>query len=113
MVPREGFDLTTSPVNFTQDIDQHQRPPADIQAILTVISRRERWYGNGEDQRLDLRETDLRGASLNEARLERAFLIGAHFEGANLDGAHLTQEQIESASGNDETRLPSDLKDAG
>ena len=122
-VPREGFDLTTSPVNFTQDIDQHQRPPADIQAILTVISRRERWYGNGEDQRLDLRETDLRGASLNEARLERAFLIGAHlegtspigahFEGANLDGAHLTQEQIESASGNDETRLPSDLKDAG
>lgn len=66
-----------------------QRLAADIQAALTVLGRRERMYKNGEDVRLDLRETDLRRAHLYGAHLEGAILSGAHLEGANLIGAHL------------------------
>jgi hypothetical protein len=61
----------------------------DIQAILTVVGRRARTYGNGEDQALDLKETFLFGAHLKGAHLEGASLDGAHLGGANLDGAHL------------------------
>ena len=39
-------------------------PPADIQAILTVIGRRTSTFGNGESQQLDLSNTKLQGANL-------------------------------------------------
>ena len=66
-------------------------PPlrTDIQAILTVIGRRTRTYGNGEDLRLDLSGTDLRRVNLRNAHLEGAELWGAHLEEADLQGAHL------------------------
>ncbi len=86
-------------------------PPlrTDIQAVMTVIGRRQHRYQKGETQRLDLRGTDLRklkaveanltgvdltrahleGASLHEAHLEGALLSKAHLEGALLSGAHL------------------------
>jgi uncharacterized protein YjbI with pentapeptide repeats len=50
------------------------RITADIQAILTVLGRRERTYRKGEDQRLNLNTTKLRGAVLNEAKLQGAIL---------------------------------------
>jgi uncharacterized protein YjbI with pentapeptide repeats len=72
---------------------------ADIQAILTVIGRRTRTYGKGEDHPLNLTCTDLRGAQLWEAHLEgaflskscldRAILAWSHLEGASLREAHL------------------------
>jgi hypothetical protein len=61
----------------------------DIQAILTVLGRRARTFGKGEDQCLDLTHTALRGANLREAHLEEADLWGAYLEGANLGHAHL------------------------
>ncbi|MEK6618807.1 MAG: pentapeptide repeat-containing protein, partial [Nitrospirota bacterium] len=65
---------------------KEEQPPqklaADIQAILTVLGRRERTYKNGEDLRLDLRGTDLRRADLSGAHLEGARLYGGHWEGA-------------------------------
>ncbi|MGM7635357.1 pentapeptide repeat-containing protein [Bacillus sp. Hm123] len=69
----------------------------------------------------DLRTTDLRGAYLIAADLRNADLrgvdfIGADLRDANLNGANLstgmflTQMQINSAKGNDQTILPSHLQ---
>ena len=65
------------------------KPDTDIQAILTIIGRRTRWYEKGEDERLDLRGTDMRAASLNGAHLEEGVPQRAHLEGATLSDAHL------------------------
>lgn len=74
------------------------RPAIDVQAVLTVLGRREKGMRNqeGEDHRLDLSRADLRGANL----------VGAHLEGAK----HLTQEQINSAQGDALTKLPEGLE---
>jgi len=81
-------------------------PEPDIQAILTVLRRRTRHYGNGEAERLDLHETDLRRGNLEEANLEGAYLMRANLEGAKL----LTEEQIWQAFGDETTKLPEGLK---
>jgi Pentapeptide repeats (8 copies) len=94
---------------------------ADIQAIITVLRRRTRFFGYGEPERLDLHETNLRGAdlssanlrkaNLNRANLEKAFLRGANLTNVNLSGAeHLTQEQLHGTTGDENTQLPPDLK---
>jgi hypothetical protein len=101
----------------------------DIQAIVTVIRRRSRYFGAGEDERLDLSHTDLRKTNLDGAHLEGSILVGAHLEGAYLGGAdfegahlqltylqgadleeskNLTQEQIDKANGDETTKLPKD-----
>jgi hypothetical protein len=82
----------------------------DIQAVMTVVSRRRFTYQQKEEHRLDLHAVDLRnlqltensklqgvdfqGSCLNEAfmnkvRLEGADLRYAHLEGADLCYAHL------------------------
>lgn len=61
-----------------------QPPPKDVQAILTVIGRRRRIFGRGEEEPLDF----------HDACLSRAGLGGAHLEGANLWGAHLQEAQL-------------------
>ena len=68
----------------------------DIQAIMTVLRRRKRYYRHKDPGRLDLHDTDLSGADLSDT---------------NLSGAlRLTQEQLEQAEGNENTTLPSHLK---
>jgi uncharacterized protein YjbI with pentapeptide repeats len=72
----------------------------DIQAIMTVLRRRTRYFGHGEPEPLNLREThlsgaDLRGADLREANLrhvnlQKARLSGAKLHNARLQGAILT-----------------------
>jgi hypothetical protein len=69
--------------------EEAPRPEPDVQAVLTVLGRRTRYYGSGEGERLDLAETDLRGSHLREAHLEGAVLREAHLEGARLSGARL------------------------
>ncbi|PLS84810.1 MAG: hypothetical protein CYG60_15940 [Actinobacteria bacterium] len=92
-------------------------PPADVQAILDVLGRREE-DRVPERYRVPL---DLHGTSLLQARLEGANLQGANLQGANLQGANLqgailleveglTQEQIESARGDETTKLPDGLR---
>jgi len=78
------------------------RLPADIQAVLTVLGRRTRTYGRGEDQRLDLRKTDIQGVSLRGANLQEALLEGANLEGAtiwetDLQGAFLKGANLQKA----------------
>jgi hypothetical protein len=82
-------------------------PEPDIQAILTVLRRRPRYFGNGEVERLDLHQTNLRsgnlreahleGAILGEARLEGAILGEARLEGAILRAAHLERAYLGAA----------------
>jgi Pentapeptide repeats (8 copies) len=117
---------------------------ADIQAILTVLGRRNPTRESAE-QWLNLIGTDLRGAFLYKAHLRRANLTEAnlggailfradltqaYLDGANLSGAYLngatlvgvylrraylseakglTQEQIDKALGDADTKLPPGL----
>ncbi|MBA2670168.1 MAG: pentapeptide repeat-containing protein, partial [Gemmatimonadetes bacterium] len=85
--PREGMDPIA----------------ADVQAVLTVVGRRERAYEEGTAFFLDLSRTDLSLADLNGTHLERARLHDAHLErarlhDAQLEGAALHQAHLEHAS---------------
>ena len=66
-------------------------PRIDIQAILTVLGRRERSQAREGNRRLDLSQAHLEKARLDGAHLEEASLIGARLEKANLYGAHLEE----------------------
>lgn len=72
-------------------------PPlrADIQAVLTVLSRRTREWDEGRS--LDVQRTDLRRAHLVDAHLDRANLFAAHLEGAMLTGADLEKADLSAA----------------
>ena len=67
-----------------------EKPPTDIQAILTVIRRRETTDKNRGTDRLDLRKTHLVGAGLIEANLTGIILLEADLRGAYLMKADLT-----------------------
>ena len=68
-------------------------PRADIQAILTVLGRRDRSHERPPDHRLDLRKTDLRGVNLvvagNRADPDPK---GAHLEWADLEATNLEKK---------------------
>ena len=90
-----------------------ERPTTDIQAILTVIGRRETTGKGRRNDRLDLSNThlagivlwgahlrgaDLRGAALSGAALSGAALSGADLDGADLDGAVLSGANLSGAN---------------
>jgi uncharacterized protein YjbI with pentapeptide repeats len=64
----------------------------------------------------DLRGADLREANLKETNLQKALFAGANLQGANFEKANLqeatalTQEQLEHASGDENTKMPEGLK---
>ncbi|HEX5540644.1 MAG TPA: pentapeptide repeat-containing protein [Micromonospora sp.] len=71
-------------------------PPADIQAALTVLSRRNATRDQvGEE--VSLARTNLRGADLRQAHLRWADLSGADLSGANLIGADLGRADLRNA----------------
>jgi uncharacterized protein YjbI with pentapeptide repeats len=70
-----------------KSLEQNLRP--DLQAILTVLGRRVRTFGNGESQQLDLHNTNLQNAKLGGAQLQGVDLSGAQLQGAFLGGAQL------------------------
>jgi hypothetical protein len=71
---------------------------ADIQAIMTVIGRRTRFYLHGEPERLDLLRTNLAGANLKGANLVAADLEGANLSRANLATANLWGAMLQGAN---------------
>lgn len=73
------------------------KPSTDIQAVLTVIGRRSRTFGQGEDQSLDLRETQLAGADLENFKLRWALLEEADLQRANLQYADLQRASLRRA----------------
>lgn len=87
------------------------RIPTDIQAVMTVLSRRD-VSRDRPDRTIELRETNLRAADLSgielwgadlwkinlrEAQLWRAKLVGAFLGRANLSEASLWQADLEGA----------------
>jgi len=76
-----------------------RRPPADIQAILDVLNRREE--NRVPDQgrvRLDFRGANLQGADLQGADLQGANLQGANLYGVNLREAFLQEANFQEAN---------------
>jgi Pentapeptide repeats (8 copies) len=106
--PQEAIPLLADDLSPTEKSPEGKDQPApkpalDIQAILTVLGRRTRYFGKGEAQRIDLSRTTLRGAYLREAHLERAAFWHAHLEGAylrytHLEGAVFWQAHLERAA---------------
>ncbi|MDQ7837006.1 MAG: pentapeptide repeat-containing protein [Thermodesulfobacteriota bacterium] len=82
-----------------QKIEESGEPPAlDIQTILTVLGRR-KWQGReGEDQRLDLTNTDLRNINLEHANLSNANFRGANLMNASLSGSNLKKAELRFAN---------------
>lgn len=80
--------------------EAHQRvlPDLDIQTILTVIGRRKLQEKEGEDQRLDLTNTDLRNINLENANLNNANFSGANLMNANFSGANLKNAKLRVAN---------------
>ena len=67
-----------------------EKPPTDIQAILTVLGRRKTTGKNRGNAPLDLSHTRLVRADLTDANLSGAILVGANLSGAFLVGANLS-----------------------
>lgn len=99
-----------SRVGWEPDREQPARLPTDVQAVLTVLGRRNR--SREKDERLDLRHTDLRGADLNGLHLSRADLYEAHLEGASLKGAHLAAADLRRAHLTHADLVEADLRGA-
>ena len=72
------------------------RPPADIQAALTVVGTRDTAY-DGSETVIDFTGADLTGADLSGAHLRGADLSGADLSGANLIRADLISGHFSDA----------------
>ena len=82
-----------------EEVEEGKPPEADIQAILTVIGRRERYPGHKESERLDLQGTNLRRSSaLSEAHLAGAYFMGTNLSNAILSGADLSGADLSRAN---------------
>lgn len=79
------------------------RPPAEVQAALTVLGRR--WLGDTKQEQdlreggrhLDLRGVDLRGADLSGLNFKNALFSGAHLEYAKFYNCQLDQADFKRA----------------
>ena len=99
--------------------EEAERPPTDIQAILTVIGRRKATAIRRFDDILDLTYTHLTRArlmdanltvtNLREADLTRANLTGANLDEALLRGADLTGAYLREADLNKADLREADL----
>ena len=88
--PRQA--TAEQPKDATEQTSAQIRPATDIQAVLTVLGRRDETaceQDQAAGRRLDLAKTNLRGAYLGEAQLKGAEMSGAHLEDAYLEGARL------------------------
>ena len=101
-----------APVQMEYTPEEDERPPTDMQAILTVLGRRETTGKNRRNAPLDLSNTQLIGADLREADLRRADLSGAALGGAKLNKADLTDAGLDEADLTDAGLDEADLTDA-
>ena len=93
-VPVSGENPGDSPI---VENGEGQKPPADIQAILTVLTRRNVEYER-ELQELDLSNTDLRSANLEQVDLQNAQLFSSNLKHANLYSAKLCKANFFGAN---------------
>jgi hypothetical protein len=72
-------------------------PRTDVQAILTVIGRRDAQL-DPANRHLDLSHADLAGASLRDVNLQRALLINSNLDSTNLMDADMQGADLQNAS---------------
>jgi uncharacterized protein YjbI with pentapeptide repeats len=72
-------------------------PSVDLEAVFTVLKRRGRSYGHGEEQPLNLRAVGFRGAPLGDINLSGAILTQADLREADLTQANLRQANLVGA----------------
>jgi uncharacterized protein YjbI with pentapeptide repeats len=94
--PLEVFDDAPEGCAERLVVPLPHKPPTDIQAILTVLSRRTRTQG--EYLPLDMRATFLQGADLYNARFDRALLSHANLQEASLFNANLVMARLDEAN---------------
>lgn len=87
--PRISSSSVPRPQQGVPGADGFPRPPEDVQAAVTVLSRRR--YGQSAPP-ADLQTTYLLGANLTDAKLS-----GSKFQGSLLDGAFLTNADLKGA----------------
>ncbi|HEX7721901.1 MAG TPA: pentapeptide repeat-containing protein [Pyrinomonadaceae bacterium] len=133
LVPHDGSQLTNTPEERRPKFRELPETPdplvmrADLQAILTVIGRRQPTINEGQIhlhqadlQRADLQNGNFRKVCLAHADLRKAKLTGSDFSGANLIAADLrgtdlrrvvglVQGQIDEAFTDKTTRVPAPL----
>lgn len=80
-----------------KEVSETKKVALDIQAVLTVLRRREKTFYDGESNRLNLSRSRLQAADLEKAHLEGANLEGASLEGANLVSTHLEEADLRNA----------------
>ena len=93
----EGSPGVVDDSEETPSDDGFPQVPIDIQAILTVLGRRERGEQREQRRHLNLAATDLADADLTDAHLERADLSFACLSAANLSRAHLEEANLENS----------------
>ena len=101
-----------APVQREYTPQADERPPTDMQAILTVLARRETTGKNRGNAPLDLSNTQLIGADLREADLREADLRGADLSGAFLGGAKLNKADLTDAGLDEADLTEADLRGA-
>ncbi|WP_440951493.1 pentapeptide repeat-containing protein [Methanococcoides sp. FTZ1] len=77
-----------------ETIDKAEEAGIDIQAICTILVKRELNYVNGEPGILNLKRTNLKRVDLNNANLEYADLRDSNLEEANLEQADLKHADL-------------------
>ncbi len=82
----------------TPNADRLDRVGADIQAILTVIGRRDESYGTGERYQIDLSGTNLALADLHYATLENAILKRADLTCVDAYNGNFARSDLTSAN---------------
>jgi uncharacterized protein YjbI with pentapeptide repeats len=87
-----------APIEGAHENAPATQPDPDIQAILTVIGRRDTTFEEGTPEFLDLGQVNLEGAGLFEANLSDAYLDGANLSGVNLSGASLLGASLDGTN---------------
>ncbi len=83
----------------------------DIQAILTVIGRRDTTL-DPPNRQLDLSAADLAGSSLKEGIFQNALLIQSNLSGSDLMDANLESADLENANLESASLVGADLRGA-
>ena len=95
--PKTKSKATESQTDVTMDMERPSLK-TDIQAVLTVISRRKHSYLRGEPHPLNLGRTNLQGLQfLPNTELAGTNFIAANLQGAQLVGANLQEAQLTKA----------------
>ncbi|MDA2920012.1 pentapeptide repeat-containing protein [Desulfobacterota bacterium AH_259_B03_O07] len=100
---KERLDRPVLDTSLPSPIEKEiNKPKADIQAIMTVLRRRNWTTESKKTDRVDLRSTDLSFVVLQDANLSNAILFDTNLEtslllDANLEGAFLPGANLKNA----------------